>query len=360
MKQDSPAALEDEELYLVADDDDGTLNALPAEEALQPVEVPSEQEKKQWMARVAHFHKAAGHPTNKNLAKLIKNAGQPAWKSELALEHKCPACEAIRPGENIPPASTHSMWSAWQAVGMDTAEWQIPATKNKVKFVLMMDLATKLRVVWPIMEYPNMEMRAETADHITEAFAERWLSVFPKPEMVIVDNGKSFTLEAGIQDIKQVATVLQMEQLDLRPAHTLILATSALNQTEYTAGYSAQQWAFGKHYSLTDEDHRTYEQVEPSTDFARLVQARQQAEEIAVKTRSRRVLSKLSNTLVRQPLRTFSPVKIWRQFQPADQHKGSRGGFKKSGRPQVILADTSFGYSSEAASTDAQFTAFGQ
>ena len=371
MKQDSPAALENEELYLLADDDGGTLNALPAEEALQPVEVPSEQEKKQWMARVAHFHKAAGHPTNKNVAKLIKNAGQPAWKSELALEHKCPACEAIRPGgtssKNIPPASTHSMWSAWQAVGMDTAEWQIPATKNKVKFVLMMDLATKLRVVWPIMEYPNMEMRAETADHIIEAFTERWLSVFPKPEMVIVDNGKSFTsdrfntflresniavhyppekepwahgiLEAGIQDIKQVATVLQMEQLDLRPAHTLILATSALNQTEYTAGYSAQQWAFGKHYSLTDEDHRTYEQVEPSTDFARLVQARQQAEEIAVKTRSKRVLSKLSNTLVRQPLRTFSPmqlVKIWRQFQPADQHKGSRGGFKKSGRPHWV------------------------
>ncbi|CAK9022651.1 unnamed protein product [Durusdinium trenchii] len=361
MKQDSPAALENEELYLLADDDGGTLNALPAEEALQPVEVPSEQEKKQWMARVAHFHKAAGHPTNKNLAKLIKNAGQPAWKSELALEHKCPACEAIRPGgtssKNIPPASTHSMWSAWQAVGMDTAEWQIPATKNKVKFVLMMDLATKLRVVWPIMEYPNMEMRAETADHIIEAFTERWLSVFPKPEMVIVDNGKSFTsdrfntflresniavhyppekepwahgiLEAGIQDIKQVATVLHMEQLDLRPAHTLVLATSALNQTEYTAGYSAQQWAFGKHYSLTDEDHRTYEQVEPSTDFARLVQARQQAEEIAVKTRSKRVLSKLSNTLVRQPLRTFSPmqlVKIWRQFQPADQHKGSPTG----------------------------------
>ena len=43
------------------------------------------------------------------------------------------------------------------------------------------------------MEYPNMEMRAETADHIIEAVTGPWLSVFPKPEMAIVDNGKSST-----------------------------------------------------------------------------------------------------------------------------------------------------------------------
>ena len=81
---------------------------------------------------------------------------------------------------------------------------------------------------------------------------------------------------------------------------------------------------------LTDEDHRAYSQVEPSTDYAKLVQARLQAEEIAVKTRASRVLSKLVNSKVRQPLRTFTPmqlVKIWRQFQPADQRKGNRRHF---------------------------------
>ena len=74
-------------------------------------------------------------------------------------------------------------------------------------------------------------------------------------------------------------------------------------------------------------------------DFQRLVQARQKAEEVAVRTRARRVLSKLSNTTVRQPLRTFEPmdlVKVWRRYQPADQHLGKRGGLKKSGRPHWI------------------------
>ena len=380
LHQDTPAALEEEEIYHLAsaaqlhhkEEEHHLLPAQAPEPEQETSEAaPTEDEKRKWAARVAHFHKAAGHPTNRNLARLIKNAGMPSWKSEMALQHQCPACQALQPGgtssSQIPPASTRSDWKAWQAVGMDVAEWQVPGSKNKVKFLLMMDLATKLRTVQPLLEYPNMEMKAERADHIIQAFTERWLSMFPKPEMVILDNGKSFTseklneffreinvavyyppekepwahgiIEAGVQDVKRTATLIHMEMLDQPPGHSLVLATSALNSTEYTAGFSSQQWAFGQHYSLSDEDHRTFMQMSPTTDFARLVQARQLAEEIAVKSRAKRVLGKLSNTLVRQPLRTYSPmelVKVWRQFQPSDQHKGSRGGFKKSGRPHWI------------------------
>ena len=113
----------------------------------------------------------------------------------------------------------------------------------------------------------------------------------------------------------------------------------SLNSTEYTSGYSAFQWAFGKEYSLNDEDVRTFSLSEYKDDFARLVTAREKAQAIAVKTRARRVLTRLGNTTVRQPLRQFHAmdlVKIWRRVWPKEQFQGPRGGLKKSGRPHWI------------------------
>ena len=66
-------------------------------------EEPSQAEREQWTSRIAHFHRAAGHPTNKNLARLVKEAGQPQWKVEAVMQHKCQACESLRPGE--PPVA---------------------------------------------------------------------------------------------------------------------------------------------------------------------------------------------------------------------------------------------------------------
>ena len=83
----------------------------------------------------------------------------------------------------------------------------------------------------------------------------------------------------------------------------------------------------------------TYHQVDPRTDFVNLVTARQKAEDVARSSRARRIMSKLSNTTVRQPLRTYNPmdlVKVWRRVWPQTQHKGPRGGFKMSARPHWV------------------------
>ncbi len=320
---------------------------------------PSDQEVRRWEAKIAQFHKAAGHPTNANLARLVKNAGKPQWKVDAALRHRCPGCEALRPGGassgQIPLASTAPMFKAWQAVGLDTAEWQVPGTRTKVRFLLMIDLATKMRAVHFIKQYANLAMEHENAEDIIHGSSERWLGCFPKPALAAADSGKSFTsvkfhdflssnvqlhfppetepwahgiTEAAVQDMKHTASAIQSESLDQDPKVTLILAAAALNSTEYTAGYNAFQWAFGKQYSISHKDYRL-----DAEDYRLLVHNRQKAEEIS------RVLSKLANTTVRQPLKTFSPinlVNIWRKFQPSDQHQGARGGHKKSGKPHWI------------------------
>ena len=46
----------------------------------------------------SRYHKAAGHPNNYNLARVIREAGQPRWKVEAALQLPCDDCKALKMG----------------------------------------------------------------------------------------------------------------------------------------------------------------------------------------------------------------------------------------------------------------------
>ena len=145
-------------------------------------------------------------------------------------------------------------------------------------------------------------------------------------------------IEASVQDVKRTASAIHLEALDQDPYVTMYLAVASLNATECTAGYSAFQWAYGQNYNHTDEDVRTFSSLPEDArhDSARLVTAREKAEMIARKGRSQRILSKLVNSTVRQPLCQFKElglVKVRRRFWPSDIHRGPRGGMKKSGCP---------------------------
>ena len=369
-KEDQPMMLSVEEELNVLEEQG---HILPAMKAMEPAEsVPSDADLQRWRARVSHFHKAAGHPTNRNLARVIRDSGAPQWKIQVALEHNCETCASLKPGGvssgQIPPASTHCLPQAWQVIGLDTSEWLVPGLKKKARFLLMIDLATKLRVVSVIKIYPELAMQPESAEEIIESFSTSWLAHFPKPQMVVADNAKSFTsvqlheffhaqgielkfppekepwshgiVEAAIADIKHTATAIHLEALENSPDMTMSLACSALNSTEFTAGFSAHQWAFGSHYAISDEDTRLWQSVgNAKTNFIRVAKARQDAEEIARKTRGQRVLSKLSNTSVRQPPRHYNVsdlVMVWRKVQAGEHHLGVRGGLRKSGRPHWV------------------------
>ena len=88
------------------------------------------------------------------------------------------------------------MYSAWHAVGVDSGEWIPPGSKKKVKFLLFMDLATKLRVVCPLFMYNFLEMKTESGPDLIKALSERWLSLFPKPKLLVLDAAKSFVSDA--------------------------------------------------------------------------------------------------------------------------------------------------------------------
>ena len=149
-------------------------------------------------------------------------------------------------------------------------------------------------------------------------------------------------VESAVKDVKMTASAIQTDQPTLEPKVTLMLACAALNATEYTKGYSSFQWAYGKDYVLTDEDLRTFKDVsksDASMSYEALVRARLEAEAVARKTRSLRVLSKLKNSKVRQLLCTFHPtqlVQVWRKQLPSHLHQGKCGGGKLSIKPHWI------------------------
>ena len=117
--------------------------------AATSVENPTTAERESWAVKLLHYHRAAGHPSNRSLARLVETAGRPGWQVEMALDLKCDACAASRPGGmasgQIPPASVAPLPEAWTHVGIDVGEWPVPRHGVKIKFLLMVDLATKLK-----------------------------------------------------------------------------------------------------------------------------------------------------------------------------------------------------------------------
>ena len=330
---------------------------------------PSAQEAERWKVKLTHFHRAAGHCSSRNLARIVRDANLEPWKVRMAADFKCPTCEAIKPGGissgNVPPAATHAQFGPWEALGLDVAEWTIPGKTVKQKFLLMIDMATRLRMVQPLMEsYDITTMKIENAEMVIKAITMGWLATYPKPHLIVADNAKSFTsvklaefcrdsgielsfpaekegwahglVEHAIKDVKTTASAIQIDNMTQDPVVTLVLAAAALNGTEYVSGFSSHQWAFGRDYTINEEERRLFAQLGDRATFASMVAARHRAEQVATTTRSQRILTRLANSKARQPLRQYQVadlVMVWRQVLPINVHQGPRGGFKKSSRP---------------------------
>ena len=207
------------------------------------------------------YHRSAGHPSNYNLNRILRDAGRPAWQVKAALDLHCDECAASKLGGissgRIPPASMRPLPKAWESVGMDCTEWTPGKSLTKCTILVCMDLATKFKATRIILECGLTKQKTEQAEQILESFSQLWLQDKPKPVYLIPDNAKSMTLakmrevmsemnimldppapkeswanglvERAVQEVKDVATKIVLANPDLSPA--VALATNALNST---------------------------------------------------------------------------------------------------------------------------------
>ncbi|CAL1139358.1 unnamed protein product [Cladocopium goreaui] len=85
---------------------------------------PSGKELSLWRVHLMKYHRAAGHPSNYNLSRILRDAGRAPWQVRAAMDLKCDECAALKLGGSssgkVPPASMRPMPSenpaAWKSL----------------------------------------------------------------------------------------------------------------------------------------------------------------------------------------------------------------------------------------------------
>ncbi|CAL1159019.1 unnamed protein product [Cladocopium goreaui] len=314
---------------------------------------PSGKELSLWRVHLMKYHRAAGHPSNYNLSRILRDAGRAPWQVRAAMDLQCDECAALKLGGSssgkVPPASMRPMPRAWECVGMDCTEWTPLQSQVKYYVLVIMDLATKFKVTRILMQCGLNEQKTETTDQILDAFSQLWLQDKPKPMFLIPDNAMSMTsrkmrealsdfnitldppapkeswahglLERANQEIKEVASKVKLNNPDLQPSTCLALATHALNSTAYVQGYTPFQWVYGSQPTLTDEDivSLSYAPSDPpGLDYAALLKKRREAEEVARKERLDFELHSGENPAAWKSLASFIPQRSFVDVVPEE------------------------------------------
>ncbi|CAL1164199.1 unnamed protein product [Cladocopium goreaui] len=303
--------------------------------------IPSTKQLAEWNVKLQKFHKASGDQTP---------GGSSSGK--------------------IPPVSTNRLPQAWHMVMMDVGEWNVVSVRKKLKFLLMIDAATKFRSTVPLMVYDINQQGNENAKMVIEAFGRGWLAEKPKPLVVVPDNANTLCsaafrefchtnnlwlsppvekeawahgiAERAVQETKLLADKIFISDGTLSLELCLALSTAALNSTENAHGFSPFQWAYGHSFQWTDEDittHLQLQQAHPLSEFEKLLSCRRKAENLARQVRANNILVRLKNSCPRQPLQNFEPatlVKVWRKSLPHEAAKGKRSGFTKTIKPHWV------------------------
>ena len=92
----------------------------------------------------------------------------------MALDSRCDACEALRPGgQNVSKASTYKLPAPWKQVTLDVGELVDAKNQRRVKFLVMVDAATKYRKVAILGSYDLKSSMTESADDVIIAAGYR-------------------------------------------------------------------------------------------------------------------------------------------------------------------------------------------
>ena len=197
------------------------------------------------------------------------------------------------------------MPQAWQMVLMDVAEAAFYPLHKKVKFLLIMDAATKFKVVVPLKEYRYKEQQHNESGEEVITPSSRFLADKPKPLVVVPDTANTLTSTA-FREFCNSNNLWPSPPVE-KEAWAHGLAERAVQEVKATKdrhprpgllsrslpccgrGYSHFPWAYGQNYQWTDEDVATHLQLQqdhPVSEFHRLLQGRRVAEDLARQVRA--------------------------------------------------------------------------
>ena len=160
---------------------------------------------------IRKLHNNLGHPSNRDLVRVLKNAGGTPAAIAAAEQFKCEICiQRQRPTPCL-PTSAHQILDFNHRVGIDVK--QVPGwlPNQQVKCLNIVDWASSFQVMCPFFE-------AETGPLIQRLFQEKWQSWAGPPVEVLLDPART-NLSAAFQD-----------PLELHGSRVLSTAAEAHNQ----------------------------------------------------------------------------------------------------------------------------------
>ena len=305
-------------------------------------------EKREQARSMLHkLHRAAGHPTNKNLARLCKDRRLPPWVIEEARNLKCQSCtESLRGSQKIIPRSLGDCARPWQFVAMDAFDLSFPAQRQKARYILFVCVATHFMAIAMTWKGEMSTTGTDSGQKVIDTFSNTWLMHRLRPQWVIMDSQRSFAqgifpeflemagigsvvtageahwqngvAEAMINTAKRTMRRLRNEDMNMSPESVGCLAAYAHNHTDRCKGFSPIQWCYGVDPDASENPMDPLfwnkENMFGSKVFADLQRMRDKAEEINREERARTTTSRLLNAAPRPALKyeIGDHVCIWR------------------------------------------------
>ncbi|CAE7836823.1 GIP [Symbiodinium sp. CCMP2592] len=334
--------------------------ALSREGTAMPLDKPSGKRLAMVRDLMMRIHRASGHASFSNLAKLLERRGSPKWAVEMAAEMTCPDCAETRRPPGAPVASADEPASLWEVLGADVFEYEFVKDGKpfKCKALLMVDRASRYASTYVFREFPSDESWEPDTSEIKKAIVAGWLAHNPAPKWLFTDAAPYFTSremldfvgrsgiglltapaeahwllgveERTIQIIKRAADKIDKEDLGLGVSELLSLACHGHNSHIHSAtGYSPFQWARG-----WQREDSVPVGLDPKRAFSRTLLLRAKAETAFARADAAEKLSRLNNT-VQRPTAKYDPgslVMLWRV-----RAKAGRGAW--TGPLRVLLQE---------------------
>ena len=293
------------------------------------------------------LHRAAGHPTNRNLAKLCRDRQLPKWIVKEALELKCQACKDTERGQQlIQHRSLGDRAMPWQMIAMDGFELHFPAKNVKARYIIFACMAMHYVSVACTWIGSMTSAGTDNGMRVIQAFCDTWLLHRPRPQWILMDSQTSFcqgvfpeflstigigsavtaveahwqngVAEALIGTMKRTMRRIRNADTSLSPVSVGVLAAYAQNHTDKIHGYTPIQWAYGAQPNfwpdLLDPAEINKDQIFGHQTFADLQQNRDMAQQVCIEERARNTMSRLLNASSRPALKfeVGDHVCIWR------------------------------------------------
>ena len=143
-------------------------------------EIPVEQ----IQLSIKKLHNNLGHPDQRNLLRVLKNAGASPQAIDLASKFKCEICQQRQRPTPCLPSSIHSIVDFNHRVGLDVKQLPGWNPNQKVKCLNIVDWASSFQVMVPFYE-------VETGQVIKTIFLERWASWAGFPTELLMDPART-------------------------------------------------------------------------------------------------------------------------------------------------------------------------